>query len=892
MKILFNTIIFILIIFISYLVLNKKNIETFIDSIRDPSTDIELPIDNKYLPTNINLNLDARNQSNRDYAIINIYSTILNRQPTSSEFIRARNLTENELKLQILNSPEYNHMINMQNNDVDRGILAAVAKEDLLLKIKNIYKNEKNADINPKMLLPIRDCMIHMQYNEYLLRAMFDNYKYDTFEQDVLNTKGLNKEKLLTLFNYYFDLLELKMVANNIIRGDKLNNNFQFNPDNLVSSNGGFTIATMSDNYFDQQSQYIQNNANNLFNRDAVAGNLSSYDNTVPSSQSSGTNQNYNNSSSSSTQPSSSYQSYNNSSSQSSGTNQNYNNSSSPSSGTYQSYNNSASSPSSGTYQSYNYQLNDSSSRPPDSGTQLATPNAPPEPTILPIESLSFVNSIKSQNAVVNGKFGYSCDTDGTYMIIGAPYENLDKSGNVYIYTFNTTTSKWDTVTKLTSPTPTQNGNFGFSCAINNGVIVIGAPDENPDNSGNIYIYRLNGSSWGTPIKITSPTPKLSGNFGYSCDIYNGIIVIGAPEENTIISNNGNNITLEKCGKVYICSLINSIWTLNTTPIISPNSRNHGNFGHSCAIDNNTIVIGAPNENNNNSGNAYVYNISSPTNIILNSTLISTNNTPVGNFGKSCAIHNNKIIIGAPEENTGNVYIFIMNNSNKYTTGYRFPQQTNYNNYGNYCSIYNNKVIISCSETSKTFLYKITVDASNIPSFTLYSTLTQTGNNSMGYSCVIYNHLIGISTMDPTNIGYFDIYNIPSSEPFENNYQVNYMDPNVNVNNNTNNNNTNTNTNNTNNNNNTNLTIRTDSDSYQLYKKVFNPINYQQEYRGMPQFRPNICTSLNQPQLTQPVFTESKLLFQGTSLDQAFEETQVGSIMPKFEYREYEFVKA
>lgn len=55
---------------------------------------------------------------------------------------------------------------------------------------------------------------------------------------------------------------------------------------------------------------------------------------------------------------------------------------------------------------------------------------------------------------------------------------------------------------------------------------------------------------------------------------------------------------------------------------------------------------------------------------------------------------------------------------------------------------------------------------------------------------------------------------------------------------------------------------------------------------SVPQERPQVCTTLGQKQLVQPVFTNSTLLL-GTPVGEAAEETQVGSIMPKFEYKEY-----
>jgi hypothetical protein len=71
--------------------------------------------------------------------------------------------------------------------------------------------------------------------------------------------------------------------------------------------------------------------------------------------------------------------------------------------------------------------------------------------------------------------------------------------------------------------------------------------------------------------------------------------------------------------------------------------------------------------------------------------------------------------------------------------------------------------------------------------------------------------------------------------------------------------------------------------------RIYNPIKYKQQYRGDMRYRPNVC-SYGTQQVVQPVFVNSKTLFQGTDLREASQFTQVGSIMPKFEYKEFEDV--
>ena len=72
--------------------------------------------------------------------------------------------------------------------------------------------------------------------------------------------------------------------------------------------------------------------------------------------------------------------------------------------------------------------------------------------------------------------------------------------------------------------------------------------------------------------------------------------------------------------------------------------------------------------------------------------------------------------------------------------------------------------------------------------------------------------------------------------------------------------------------------------------RIYNPIDYKQNYRGDMRYRPSVC-SYGTKQIVQPIFVNSSTLFQGTDLKEASENTQVGSIMPKFKYYEYEDIK-
>jgi hypothetical protein len=182
-------------------------------------------VSDKYLPYSKNIykyNHKTPEDINNEYIIISIYKNLLARQPDRNELAKNLNLfrtgelDDETLKIQILNSPEYMRNTKMQSNEIEPGLESAIAREDLLSKLSMMYNNELN-EIAPKsMLLPLRDIYIHLQYNDYLFRAMLINNNYYKFEREVLDTPLLSQEKLLKLFDKYFILSELKSIANDI----------------------------------------------------------------------------------------------------------------------------------------------------------------------------------------------------------------------------------------------------------------------------------------------------------------------------------------------------------------------------------------------------------------------------------------------------------------------------------------------------------------------------------------------------------------------------------------------------------------------------------------------------------------------------------------------------
>jgi hypothetical protein len=199
------------------------------DDMRDSIVD---PIDDEYLPyTDKSYDEDAKHKSDRkinEYVIINVYKNLLDRQPKPEELIKnlqefyERNSDEERLKLKIYNSTEYKMIVKMQSNDIEPGLITSISETRLVDSLTPVYKEQFNKEPPYKLLIPLKQCYIHLQYNDYLFKAMIMHDNFGNFEKAILREYILNDQQLLDLFNKHFVLYELRLIANELKRRELL----------------------------------------------------------------------------------------------------------------------------------------------------------------------------------------------------------------------------------------------------------------------------------------------------------------------------------------------------------------------------------------------------------------------------------------------------------------------------------------------------------------------------------------------------------------------------------------------------------------------------------------------------------------------------------------------
>tara|TARA_B100001029_G_scaffold170531_1_gene166424 strand:+ start:785 stop:4033 length:3249 start_codon:yes stop_codon:yes gene_type:complete len=202
--------------------------------------------------------------------------------------------------------------------------------------------------------------------------------------------------------------------------------------------------------------------------------------------------------------------------------------------------------------------------------------------------------------------------------------------------------------------------------------------------TGEVQIYKKLNSIWVKHSTITSSNADRNDFFGYSVAIHNDTIVVGAPYEDGNLNEPGNSMNWQDSGAAYVFKLVNNTW-VQTAYLKADNSGKNDHFGFSVDISNDQIIIGAPFEDSSinnpiddssyDSGAAYIFSLKD-NNWTQDSFLKSFNSDANDNFGYSVSISNRLAIIGAPREDgdgksssnnsnqdSGAVYIFERNNN-------------------------------------------------------------------------------------------------------------------------------------------------------------------------------------------------------------------------------------
>ncbi len=257
--------------------------------------------------------------------------------------------------------------------------------------------------------------------------------------------------------------------------------------------------------------------------------------------------------------------------------------------------------------------------------------------------------TLNNPDPVATHSFGSSVAISGAWVVIG-------QRETAYVYRLGGTAPAVPVVV-LKHPN-LGSGYFGSWVAISGSRVVIGAPEDDTGarNAGSAYVYDLDSASPTVPIAIlNNPSPVEDARFGWSVAISDTRIVVGAYLDYAGV---------ERAGSAYVYDLASSTPTVPLAKLTDPSPRAYDYFGWSVAISGTRIVVAAPVDDiwATDTGSAHVYDLNSSTPTVPEATLTNPNSRS-GWFGWSVSISGARVLVGSPEDadadgGTGRAYVY------------------------------------------------------------------------------------------------------------------------------------------------------------------------------------------------------------------------------------------
>jgi len=235
---------------------------------------------------------------------------------------------------------------------------------------------------------------------------------------------------------------------------------------------------------------------------------------------------------------------------------------------------------------------------------------------------------IQASDAQLTDYFGWavSINSDATYAIVGAPYEDTNGSNAGSAYIFSRSGSTWTQRAKIQSSDIQAGDLFGQKLSMSgDGTYVVisahledGGGGDPSSNAGAAYIFTGSGATWSQQAKLVSNDIQVNDRFsGLSVSINNDgtYAIVGAYQE-----DGGVGDPLSNAGAAYIFTRSGSTWT-QQAKLVASDAQASDFLGWSVAVnsDGTFVIIGSWGEDGgagdpaSGAGAAYIFSRSEST---------------------------------------------------------------------------------------------------------------------------------------------------------------------------------------------------------------------------------------------------------------------------------------
>ena len=216
---------------------------------------------------------------------------------------------------------------------------------------------------------------------------------------------------------------------------------------------------------------------------------------------------------------------------------------------------------------------------------------------------------VQSTTAPVLGDhFGESTALSEETLVIGAPGDDFPETAAGAVYVFLNVGGTYVPHQKITIASGTNGDNFGGTVAVDGGVLVGGAREDSvtvgQPSFGAAYVFEVTGGVWQPQGKLTASDGAAFDRFGWSVAVSDGVIAVGARGDATAAGPDA--------GSAYVFNRNVNDW-IETQKLGPIDAFNGDRFGASAALRGGDLIIGAAEKSlSNPNGQGAVYYFTLP----------------------------------------------------------------------------------------------------------------------------------------------------------------------------------------------------------------------------------------------------------------------------------------
>jgi hypothetical protein len=259
---------------------------------------------------------------------------------------------------------------------------------------------------------------------------------------------------------------------------------------------------------------------------------------------------------------------------------------------------------------------------------------------------------LEASDAAAHDQFGYSVAISGETVVVGAPTDDAAGENQGSAYVFVRSGVVWSEQQKLEASDATADDFFADSVAISGDTVVVGAHGDDGAagfDQGSAYVFVRSGGIWSEQQKLEASDAAALDSFGDSVAISGETIVVGAPFDDGAAGENQ--------GSAYVFVRSGGVWS-EQQKLEASDAAYFNIVGLSVAISGETVVVGAVESGSQGTfqGSAYVF-VRTDGVWSEQQRLKPSDAEESAVFGHSVAINGETVVVGAPG-NSG-VYVYV-----------------------------------------------------------------------------------------------------------------------------------------------------------------------------------------------------------------------------------------